>query len=134
MWDATIGAAQKILEFKNLLTEVLAGAMDVMMAIIEDPIGFLKNLIAGIMGGLNLFKDNIVEHLKGGLMGWLVGSLESTGMEMPTSFDLKGIFQLVFGIWSAIWTNRSCLLTPVVVFVVGSVGWRFNMGNISLSF
>ena len=98
IYEATVGLVQKILEFKNLLLSVLARAGEVIGAIIDDPIGFLGNLIAGIMGGLNRFKDNIVEHLKAGLMGWLVGSLQGAGIELPTTFDLKGILQLIFGI------------------------------------
>ncbi len=98
IYEQTVGLAKKILEFKDLLLSILGEAGEVVKAIIADPIAFLKNLIAGIVGGLNLFKDNIVEHLKGGLMGWLVGSLQSAGLELPTSFDLKGIFQLIFGI------------------------------------
>jgi len=63
--------------------------------IIADPIGFLGNLISGIKAGLTGFVGNIVTHLQAGLMGWLTGALGNAGIELPKTFDLKGIFSLV---------------------------------------
>ena len=43
------------------------------MAIIKDPIGFLGNLVSAVGAGLKQFMANIGEHLKKGLVGWLLG-------------------------------------------------------------
>ena len=58
-----------------MLTNVLSRAAGVVGEIIKNPIGFLGNLIAGIKGGILKFKDNILDHLRKGLMSWLFGAL-----------------------------------------------------------
>jgi Domain of unknown function (DUF4157) len=89
------GVIQTILELKNMLMGMLAKAAGAVEKIIKDPVGFLSNLVAGIKQGFMGFVSNITEHLKKGLIGWLTGSLAGAGIEMPKSFDLKGIFVLV---------------------------------------
>ena len=95
VYDATVGVVKKIIEFKNLLLGILAEAAAVVGAIIDDPIGFLGNLISGIKAGLDAFVGNIGKHLKEGLLGWLFGALQGAGLKLPTTFDLKGIIDLV---------------------------------------
>lgn len=95
VWDATVGVVQKVLEFKNMLLGILARAVAVIEAIIQDPIGFLKNLIAGIGAGLQRFVANIGENLKKALMGWLFGALEGAGLKLPDKFDLMGFLDIV---------------------------------------
>jgi hypothetical protein len=82
-------------ELKNMLMGVLRRAAGAIEKIIQDPIGFLGNLIAGLKQGFLNFKDNISQHLKQGFMGFLTGAMASTGIQMPKSFDMKGIFGLV---------------------------------------
>jgi hypothetical protein len=96
--EAIGGVIQTILELKNMLMGMLAKAAGAVEKIIKDPVGFLGNLVAGIKQGFMGFVGNIGNHLKKGLIGWLTGSLASAGVEMPKSFDLKGIFALVTGI------------------------------------
>ncbi|MEZ5875590.1 MAG: hypothetical protein R3D30_12465 [Hyphomicrobiales bacterium] len=105
VYDATVGVIQKVIEFKNMLLGMLARAAAVVEAIIQDPIGFLRNLIAGIRAGLDSFVGNIVEHLKQGLMGWLFGALQGAGIEIPERFDLKGILSLVFQVLGLTYAN-----------------------------
>ncbi|WP_181366457.1 phage tail protein [Albidovulum aquaemixtae] len=95
VYDATVGVVQKVLEFKNMLLGILARAASVVTAIIEDPIQFLTNLIAGIKAGLDKFMGNIVENLKQALMGWLFGALEGAGLQLPETWDLKGFLSVV---------------------------------------
>ncbi len=96
--DAIGETVKTILELKNMLMGMLAKAAGAVEKIIKDPIGFLGNLVAGIKQGFMGFVGNITTHLKKGLIGWLTGSLSGAGIEMPKSFDLKGIFALVTGI------------------------------------
>lgn len=93
--DAVVGVIKTILELKNLLLGVLAKAAGAIEKIITDPIGFLGNLVAGIKQGFMNFVGNIWEHLKAGLIGWLTGALGSAGIQIPETFDLKGILSLV---------------------------------------
>ena len=105
IYDATVGVIKTILAFKDMLLNVLARAAGVIGAILDDPIGFLGNLISGVMAGLNQFVDNIGEHLKKGLMGWLFGALEGAGIQLPDTFDLKGILSIVLQVLGLTYAN-----------------------------
>jgi hypothetical protein len=84
-----------IIQLKNMLLGVLAKAADVIGDIISDPIGFLGRLVDGIKAGLSRFVGNIASHLQEGLMGWLFGAIGRAGIQLPKSFDIAGIFDLV---------------------------------------
>src|SRR3954453_1133924 len=107
--DKAIGAIKDVINtirgLVTMLTNVLARAASVIGDIIKDPVGFLGNLIAGVKGGIMKFKDNILEHLRKGLMGWLFGALAEGGVELPDTFDLKGIVKLLASIFGLTWTN-----------------------------
>ena len=107
--DKAIGAIKAVIntirELASMLKNVLARAASVIGDIIRDPIGFLGNLIAGIKGGIDKFFANIGAHLKKGLMGWLFGQLANAGIELPETFDLKGIIKLLASIFGLTWAN-----------------------------
>src|SRR4051794_34592329 len=107
--EKAIGAIKAIIntirELVSMLTNVLARAAGVVGDIVKNPIGFLRNLIAGVKGGILKFKDNIVDHLRKGLMGWLFGALAEGGVELPETFDLKGIVKLLASIFGLTWAN-----------------------------
>jgi Domain of unknown function (DUF4157) len=102
--DAVKGVIKTIIELKNLLFRVLAKIADVVLKIIADPIGFLKNLIAGIRLGLNNFLGKIAVHLQAGFIGWLTGALSSVRLQMPEDvFSPKGIFSIVTQVLGLTW-------------------------------
>jgi hypothetical protein len=105
IYDATVGVIEMIIRFKNMLLDVLARAAGVIGAIISDPIGFLGNLIDGVQAGLDQFVANIEAHLKEGLMGWLFGAMEGAGIQVPETFDLKGILSIVLQVLGLTYTN-----------------------------
>ncbi len=109
LWDkakeAVGGAIETILKLKSMLLGVLSRAAGAVGKIIKDPIGFLGNLIGAVRSGVMGFAANIVDHLKKGLQGWLFGSLADAGIEIPDSFDLKGIIKLVLSILGLTWTR-----------------------------
>ena len=117
--DAVGGAIETITNLKNMLMGVLAKAAGVIDKIIGDPIGFLGNLLSGVKQGLMQFVGNIGAHLKKGLMSWLFGELAEAGIQLPASFDLKGILTLVMQVlgltWETIRAQAVKILGPKVV-------------------
>ncbi len=67
-------------------------------AIIENPIGFVGNLVGAVKRGFQQFSSNILTHLQAGLIGWLFGALAGAGLQLPERFDLRGIVSLVMQI------------------------------------
>jgi hypothetical protein len=101
--DAIGGVIKTILELKDMLLGVLGRAAAAINKIIKDPIGFLGNLVAGVKQGFMNFVGNIGAHLQKGLMGWLFGAVAEAGIQLPDSFDLKGIMTLVLQVLGATW-------------------------------
>ncbi|MEV5683803.1 hypothetical protein AB0L68_11570 [Streptomyces sp. NPDC052164] len=109
--DAIVGVIKTINELKNLLLGILAKAASAIMKIIKDPIGFLGNLVKAVGAGLNLFISNIAEHLKTGVVSWLLGTALRAGLELPQKFDLKGIIQLIGSLLGLTWDNIRARVT-----------------------
>ncbi|KRA32425.1 MULTISPECIES: phage tail protein [unclassified Nocardioides] len=107
--DKAIGAIKAVIntirELVTMLKNTLARAAAAIGDIIKDPVGFLGNLIGAIKGGINKFFANIGTHLKKGLMGWLFGQLGEAGIEIPDTFDVKGIIKLLASIFGLTWAN-----------------------------
>jgi len=93
--DFVGGVIQTILDLKNMLAKLAAKVAGVVETIINDPIGFLGNLVAGVKQGLTNFTANIGTHLQNGLIAWLTGTIAKAGITLPTNWDLPGIFQFV---------------------------------------
>ncbi|PZU15564.1 MAG: hypothetical protein DI622_12440, partial [Chryseobacterium sp.] len=93
-----------IIEIKNTLTNLLSGVISAIQAIIMDPIGFFKNLIAGVSQGFTNFGANIWTHLKTGFFGWLTGAMKGISFTMPEDvFSLKGIFSITTQVLGLTW-------------------------------
>ena len=107
--DKVIGAIKAIIntirELVAMLKNVLARVAGVVGQIIKAPVRFLGNLIDGIKSGINKFKDNFVDHLRKGLMSWLFGALAEGGVELPETFDLKGVIKLLASLFGLTWRN-----------------------------
>ena len=107
--DKAIGAIKAVIntirELAAMLRNVLSRVAGVVGDIIKNPISFLGNLIAGVKGGILKFKDNILDHLRKGLMSWLFGALAEAGVELPDKFDLMGIVKLLASLFGLTWTN-----------------------------
>jgi len=94
-YNAVAGVIKKILQLKEMLVSALGRAGSVIMTIVNDPIGFLGNLVTGVKKGFTGFVSKIGTYLEQGLVKWLTGAIASAGIEMPDKFDLPGIFSLV---------------------------------------
>ena len=101
--DAVKGVINTIRNLKDMLLNVLTKAVTAIGEILANPIKFVRNLFAAIKGGVQRFADNILDHLKKGLMGWLFGALGAANIEIPENFDVKGVFQLVTSVLGLTW-------------------------------
>jgi hypothetical protein len=101
--DLVGDVVQTIKKLGEMLRSVLARAAGIVGRILADPIGFVGNLVRGAREGFSRFVANIGEHLQQGLFGWLTGALAGAGLQMPASFDLKGIFSLVSQVLNMTW-------------------------------
>jgi len=104
--DATLGVWETIQNIKKTLTDLLSGAVDVILSIIAHPIDFLSNLIAGVSLGFTNFGANIWTHLKTGFFGWLTGAMKNVSITMPEDvFSLKGIFSITTQMLGLTWNG-----------------------------
>ncbi|WP_202866629.1 phage tail protein [Kribbella voronezhensis] len=107
--DKAIGAIKAVIntirELVGMLKNVLARVAGVVGDIVKNPVGFLSNLIDGVKGGILKFKDNILDHLRKGLMSWLFGALAEGGVTLPDKFDVRGILQLLLSLFGLTWAN-----------------------------
>jgi hypothetical protein len=120
--DAIGEVIKIILEFKDKLLALLRKAADAIELILDDPIGFLGNLISAVKQGVNQFVGNIWTHLKAGFMKWLFGALADAGIEIPTDLSLVSIFKLVMGVLGITYAKMRAkavkLLGPTAVAVI----------------
>jgi len=106
--NKALGALQGVFDFivkvKNTLTNLLSKIVEVVVAIITDPIGFFSNLISGVGQGLKNFGANISKHLQTGFLGWLTGAMQGVTITLPENvFSLKGIFSIVMQVLNLGW-------------------------------
>ncbi|MCE4536726.1 hypothetical protein LXT12_05610 [Pelomonas sp. P7] len=87
-----------LMEFKSKLLGLLKKGMETIQLILDDPIGFLGNLLAAVKGGFNAFIGNIWTHLKAGFFKWLLGSLAAAGITLPSDLSLMSVFKLVLDV------------------------------------
>ena len=105
-----------------MLKNVLARVAGVVGQIIKSPVKFLGNLIAGVKGGILKFKEDFLGHLRRGLMSWLFGALAEGGIELPKSFDPKGIIGFLASIFGLTWANiRNRIVKQIGEKAMGAV-------------
>ncbi|HZM79044.1 MAG TPA: hypothetical protein VFC19_25220 [Candidatus Limnocylindrales bacterium] len=124
--DAVDGVIETIKKLKEMLMGVLARAAGAIELIIADPIGFVGNLVNAVKSGVLNFKNNILDHLQKGLKAWLFGNLAAAGVEIPQTWDLKGVLKLILSIlgltWSAIRVRiLKFIPEPLLVMLEGTV-------------
>ncbi|MES3020477.1 MAG: DUF4157 domain-containing protein [Pseudomonadota bacterium] len=96
-------------------------------SIIENPIGFVGNLVRAGKRGFQMFASNIGEHLKTALIKWITGPLGAAGVYIPKSFSLIEVVKLVLSVLGLTWQNiRGKLLKiipePVLVALEKTAG------------
>ena len=107
------------------IMEVINKGKNVLLQIISDPVGFLKNLLQAVHGGLQNFLERIGIHLQAGLANWLFGTLSGIGIILPEKLDLAGVFSLIAQIlevtWQAIKAKVIKLLGPAAERVIEQI-------------
>ena len=105
-----VAVAGKVLEFVFEGAMLIAGPIGLQIVgivrrigstfktIINNPVTFVGHLVNAVKKGIAQFGLRIWEHLKNGLIGWLVGTLEGAGLVLPKVWDLRGILDLVLQI------------------------------------
>jgi ribosomal protein S20 len=121
-----IAAGKKVLEFIFEGAMMLAGPIGLRIAgifkkigstfqtIVADPVRFVGYLVDALKLGFVQFGKNIWEHLKTGVIEWLVGALEGAGLKLPTVWDLKGIVDLVLQVLGITYAKIRAKLVKVV--------------------
>jgi hypothetical protein len=121
-----VAAGRKLLEFVFEGAMALAGSLgqqvlgivrkagDVVQKIVDDPVGFLRNLVAAVRQGFEQFAGNILTHLKEGLMQWLFGALASAGIQMPAKLDLMGVVSIVLQVLGLTYAKLRAKLVKVI--------------------
>lgn len=85
------------------IKKILNKGKEIFQAILDDPAGFLSNLLQAIREGLKNFRDKFGTYLRNGLVGWLFEVLDGTGIIFPDKLDLGGIFSLIAQILGVTW-------------------------------
>jgi hypothetical protein len=94
------------------IESIISKGAAVLKAIFTQPIQFVKNLIRAASTGFLNFGKNFLTHLKNAIFDWLTGSLE--GVELPDTWDLRGIASVALQMIGLTWTNiRAKLVTAV---------------------
>jgi|GEM_PF-5794822 len=103
------GLAKKVLEAALRLLgispeafyEFVGNAVDTIQLILDDPLGFLGNLVGSVTLGFQKFADNFLEHLRQGVIKWLTGALGD--IQIPAEFSLAGVLDLARQILGLTW-------------------------------
>ena len=121
-----VAVGKKVLEFIFEGAMMLAGPIgeqivrivrkvgDTFNKIVEDPVRFVGHLMQAIKTGFGQFGKNIWQHLKTGLIEWLVGGLEGAGLVLPKVWDLKGIVSVVLQVLGISYAKMRGKLVKVV--------------------
>ena len=113
-------AGEQVMSLLEIIFDVVAPAVmpyvrkaaGAFKTIINNPIGFIGNLVKAAKLGFENFGANFGEHLKAGLINWLTGSLP--GVYIPKAFELKEIVRFVFSVLGLTWQNIRQKLVKVM--------------------
>lgn len=75
--------------------EKIRGIGDTIQLIVADPMRFAQNLIRAVARGIQGFGERIWEHIKAGLLAWVLGPLTEMGVQLPARLDLKGVISVI---------------------------------------
>jgi dolichol kinase len=74
-------------------------------SIIQNPVGFVRNLVRAGIQGFRQFAGNFLTHLRTSLIQWLTGTLSGAGIYIPQAFTLMEIIKFVLSVLGLTWQN-----------------------------
>jgi len=101
------GAAQRVLAIFRRIGATFR-------LIVNDPVGFLRNLLAAVMGGFRQFGAHILDHLRTAVFEWLFGALAGAGLRLPARLDFAGIISIVLQVLGLTWDALRLRLVRIV--------------------
>ena len=108
IYEAAMGAGGR--RILSILTRVRG----TFVTIIQNPVGFLRNLLGAVGQGVRQFMTRILVHLRDGVIAWLTGPVARAGIQMPERWDLQGIIWFVLQILGLSWQRvRQKLVTLI---------------------
>jgi hypothetical protein len=115
-------AGGQVMSLLQIIFEVVAPAVmpyvrraaGAFRQIVQNPVGFIRNLVrAGILG-FRQFGGNFLNHLRRSLIGWLTGAMSGAGVYVPRAFSLQEIVKFVLSVLGLTWQNIRQRLVRVV--------------------
>lgn len=97
IYEAAMGAGGR------RILSILTRARATFVTIIQNPVGFLRNLLGAVGQGVRQFMTRILTHLRDGVIAWLTGPVARAGVQMPERWDLQGIIWFVLQILGLSW-------------------------------
>lgn len=99
IYEAAMGAGGR------RILAILTRARATFVTIINNPVGFLRNLLGAVAQGVRQFMTNILTHLRDGVIAWLTGPVARAGIQMPERWDVRGIIWFVLQILGLTWAR-----------------------------
>ncbi|WP_221409074.1 phage tail protein, partial [Reichenbachiella versicolor] len=95
--------------------------------VITKPMRFFTNLGSAVNNGITGFQTNFKKHIMGGMVQWLTGAVGGI-IEIPQTFDLKGIMKMGFSALGLTWMNlRQRIVKHVGEPVMGAAEKGFEV-------
>ena len=86
--------ASAIKKLGQLLSSIASRIGEYLSEILDSPKRFFNNLVDGIKGGMDEFKNNIDTYLEQGFWMWLTGASSASNIQIPQKMDAEGMFNL----------------------------------------
>ncbi|WP_052162428.1 DUF4157 domain-containing protein [Aquabacterium sp. NJ1] len=81
----------------------LKRAAGALRTILNNPIGFIGNLVRAGVTGLRQFATRFMTHLRGAIIGWLTGALAGAGIYIPQALSFVEILKFVTSVLGLTW-------------------------------
>ncbi len=86
--------ATAIKKLGELLSSIASRIGQYISQILDSPKRFFNNLVDGITGGLDDFRENIDTYMEQGFWMWLTGASGATNIQIPKEMNPEGMFSL----------------------------------------
>src|SRR5579859_7380748 len=104
-------AGQQVLALLQIIFEVVAPAVmpyvrkaaGAFKMMIQNPIGFVGNLVRAGVQGFKNFASNFLSHLRKSLIDWLTGTLVGANIYIPQALELREIVKFVLSVLGLTW-------------------------------